>query len=210
MAKIDNSTYKQIKKSRQLTKEGKYDKGHYGHWKHYRNIRILFASLLLIVILASVFLSLLIFHTKKTAFIIIACVMAIPFARNVTDIIMIIKAHPLSEESYNELENIFKDTGKKLLYDIMITETDGAVYIPCLYLGANNIIAYAPDYKDSKAREKIKNYINGANLATGLNYRIFVTERQDTFIKEVKKVNSNSSNADEDIKMKEAVLSMGI
>ena len=211
MSNIDNSTYKQIKKSRKLSEEGRYDKGRYGHWKHYRNMRILVAAILLLAIAASVVLSLAVFHTKKTVFIVIACLLAIPFARNITDIIMVLKAKSLERSVYEKMEAVSQEAGVRLLYDIMITETDGAVYIPCMLIASNNIIAFTPDYSDTKAREKIKTYISGANTAAGLNFRIFVTEREDTFIKEIKKVNIHEGiPSEDDIRMKQTILSMGI
>ena len=49
-------------------------------------------------ILVDVIFSLIFFQTKKTLFVVIACVMAIPFAKNLIGYLMIIKYQPLDEE----------------------------------------------------------------------------------------------------------------
>ena len=122
--KIDTSTYKEItkaKKQKERNKNvGKYAKGTYGHSKKYRIYRLIFAAILLVLILADVLFSVLVFHTRKTVYIIIACILAIPFARNVVDVIMTFKARPLSKEEYEkELKfkphkygEIYKELGK--------------------------------------------------------------------------------------------------
>ena len=88
MSKIDTSTYKQIKKERKLKNKKYYDKGEYGHSKRYKNIRMAFTLVLFMLILTDVVFSLIIFQTRKTLFVIIGCVMAIPFARNLIDFFM--------------------------------------------------------------------------------------------------------------------------
>ena len=144
MSKIDTSTYKQIKKERKLKNKKYYDKGEYGHSKRYKNIRMAFTLVLFMLILTDVVFSLIIFQTRKTLFVIIGCVMAIPFARNLIDFFMALKADPLIKEEYEKVDALSKESGRKFLYDITITETEGVVYIPALAIYNNNIIAYTP------------------------------------------------------------------
>ena len=209
MSKIDTSTYKQIKKERKLKNKKYYDKGEYGHSKRYKNIRMTFTLVLFMLILTDVVFSLIIFQTRKTLFVIIGCVMAIPFARNLIDFFMSLKADPLSKEEYEKVAALSQESGRKILYDITITETEGVVYIPALAIYNNNIIAYTPKVTKPKDREKIKDYINEVN-SEGDNYRIFVTEKFATFSKEIGKLRDASSETlerDEYITLK--LLSMG-
>ena len=83
------------------------------------------------------------------------------------------------------------------------------VYIPCLTVYNNNIIAYVPDSKDTKEREKIRSFIAPVN-DEGTNYRIFVTEKEGTFEKEIKKLrDADAETVLEDKKIIERLLSMG-
>ena len=212
--KIDTSTYKEItkaKKQKERNKNvGKYAKGTYGHSKKYRIYRLIFAAILLVLILADVLFSVLVFHTRKTVYIIIACILAIPFARNVVDVIMTFKARPLSKEEYEKTKELSEKTNKPLLYDVSITQEEGMYYVPCMAVYNNNIICYTPEIKDAKIRERIKGYLGAVNT-DDINYRIFITEKYQTFEKEISKLREADAETraiDEDIEY--SILSMGI
>ena len=85
-----------------------YEKGKYGHIKCYRLRRIIIGSIILACILADLFISLHVLHTRKTLFLVAACVIAIPLARNIVDLIMTIKIKPLKREIYEKVYDIFK------------------------------------------------------------------------------------------------------
>ena len=157
MKKIDDSTYKAIKYEKKAGKRSlAKDSGCYGHVKGRRNSRLIIAIILLLMIISDVLFSVMIFHTRKTWLIIIACILSIPFARNLIDFFMCLRCKPLSKEEYEEVEQIARDTGKKLTYDVSITDEDGLIFIPTLMLMNNNIIAYTPGVKDTKEKEKNK------------------------------------------------------
>ena len=192
------------------TKKRNYSKGNYGHSKHYRNKRLIMALFILILIVSDVVFSIMVFHTRKTLFVIVACVLSIPFARNVIDVFMSLKAKPLSMEEYEKTVNLSKEIEAQLLYDITVTESDGVVYIPCLTVYNNSIICYTPDEKEVKKREKIKKYISEVNDFSKTNYRIFVTEKYSTFSKELKKLHEPDKTTQKtDKKVTDNLLSMG-
>ena len=210
MDKIDNSTYLQIKKDKKQKNRSAKGKGMYGHSKHYRNSRLIMVIFILALIVSDVVFSIVVFHTRKTLFVIVACVLSIPFARNLIDLFMSFKAKPLDLDEYKETQEISKLTEISLLYDITITDTDGIVYIPCLAVYNNNIICYTPDEKTAKDREKIKKYISDVNNISKTNYRIFVTEKRETFKKELRKLHApDDATAKSDEKVMENLLGMG-
>ena len=192
------------------SKKKNYSKGKYGHSKHYRNIRLAVALFLLVLIVSDVVFSIMVFHTRKTLFVVVACILSIPFARNVIDVFMALKAKPLSKKEYEETQELSDKTGVGLLYDITVTETEGVIYVPCLAVYNNSIICYTPDEKDTKKREKIKQYISEVNQLSGTNYRIFVTEKYSTFSKEIKKLHEpDKATMKTDKKVTEKLLGMG-
>lgn len=209
MGKIDNSTYKAIKKDKKNKGMKTYEKGKYGHSKHHRNFKISMTVGLLLLILLDVIFSLLVFHTRKTIFVILACVLSIPFARNIIDVFMSLKATPLSEDEYKKTCELSENSDIKLYYDISVTEEEGMFYIPCAAVCNNNIICYTPNIADTKKREKLKGYLNELNTEE-YNFRIFLTEKYSTFEKEIKKLkNPEGSQADLDREVLEKLLSMG-
>ena len=209
MGKIDNSTYKAIKKDKKNKDTKTYGRGKYGHSKHHRNLKISMAVGLLLLILLDVIFSLVVFHTRKTVFVIVACVLSLPFARNVIDIFMSLKAAPLSEEEYQKTNELSENTGIHLYYDISVTEEEGMYYIPCAAVCNNNIICYTPNITDTKMREKLKGYVNEINTDE-INVRVFLTEKYSTFEKEIKKLkNPDGTQAALDREVLEKLLSMG-
>ncbi|MBR6404188.1 MAG: hypothetical protein IKS48_12445 [Eubacterium sp.] len=218
MTKIDNSTFKAIKKDKKdkeyISKVSTFDKGHYGHSRKYKNTKMMMVLVLFLFILADVMISLILFQTRKTWFIVFGCIMAIPFARNLIDFIMALKAEPLEGEEYETVSGIEEETGKCFLYDISITDTDGVVYIPCMMVCNNNIVAFVPKVKEASGREKIKKYIGNANTLESfsgtMNFRIVVTENIKTFEKEVRKIKlPDKENKKYDNEMRDRILSMG-
>ena len=202
---IDKSTYKEIVRDKKAGKS--YSKGEYGHSKYYRNIRIVYIIVLLMLILMDVIISQIVFHTRKTPFIIIACILAIPFARNIIDLIMSIKATPLSKDEYDKIYDLSRDLGFRFYYDISITDEDGMVYIPCVSIRGNNIIAYTPDIKSARDRERLKKYI--MNVSTeDISPRIVVTDKYTTFEKEVNKLRDSAMDRSDSILL-DRLLSMG-
>ena len=218
MTKIDNSTFKAIKKDKKekdkIKKSSLGDKGCYGHSKKYKNTKMILVLIIFAFILTDVMISLILFQTRKTWFIVFGCVLSIPFARNLIDFVMALNAEPLGEEDYKNVLELGKETGKDFLYDISITDTDGLVYIPCMMVCNNNIAAFVPNAKESAMREKIKKYISNANTLEGfdntMNFRVVVTENIKTFEKEVRKIKlPDAQEKKYDDEMKDRILSMG-
>ena len=109
-----------------MKKKKDYSKGKYGHSKHYRNKRLFMTLLILAFIVFDVVFSLVVFHTRKTLFVIVACIMSIPFARNLIDLFMTLKAKPLDKESYMETVKLSEETGVPLE---RITKNGGESYL---------------------------------------------------------------------------------
>ena len=213
MGKIDTSTYKAIKKDKKIKGMKTYEKGKYGHSKHYRNLKLSMTIGLLLRGVLDVIFSILVFHTRKTVFVIVACVLSIPFARNIIDLFMSMKASPLDKEEYHKTNELSEKTGVPLYYDISVTEEEGMYYIPCAAVCSNNIICFTPNIPETKKREKLKEYLNEINTDE-YSYRIFLTEKYSTFEKEIKKLKVSSDKEDDkqkniDREVLEKFLSMG-
>ena len=212
MNKIDDTTYKMIKEDRKQShkKRSGKNKGSYGYIKKRKLSRLIITFAIFLVILADVLFSLIIFQTRKTWFIIIACVMSIPFARNLIDYVMCLRCHPLDKDTYEEVEGLFKDSGRPVYYDISITDEDGLVFIPAAVIYNNNIIAFTPDKKETSEREKIKKYISMIKEKE-LSPRIVVTDNINTLKKEVFRIKEieKQESLNLDTEIRESLFDMG-
>ncbi|MBO4864773.1 MAG: hypothetical protein J5517_10425 [Eubacterium sp.] len=215
MSKIDNSTYKAIKRERSwdnsfLSHIGEPEKGTYGRIKKRMIIRLVMVLLLLAVIVADVLISVLVFKTRKTWFVIIACVMSIPFARNLIDLFMTIKCKPLDKDLQEKVEAIGAETGRRIDYDLTITDEDGVVFLPAVCVYNNNVIAFTPDEKDAKKRERVKSFMGMLNSDPEISCRIFVTENINTFKKELARIREADEAAlTSDEYIRETLFSLG-
>ena len=60
----------------------------------------------------------------------------------------------------------------------------------------NNIIAFTPDEKDAKKREKIKKYVGMVNDSGENQCRIVVTDNINTFKKEISRIKDAEGSSD--------------
>lgn len=129
------------------------EKGNYGYAKKLKRRRLLLMMICFIFILVDVIISLIFFQTKKTLFVVIGCVMAIPFAKNLIGYLMIIRYEPLSEEEYREAEEIAKEKEMAMAYDISVTASEGILFYPCVAVYNNNVIGLLQAGQNQKKKD---------------------------------------------------------
>ena len=176
----------------------KIEKGQYGYIKAYRKKRLIIALICLALIVALLVACFLIFETRKTWLAIIACVIAIPFARNVTDIIMSMRVKPLSQKQYEKVNEETRwlrqeeyDGEIGMVYDLSLTRSEGIGFIPCAYIMNNNVIIFSPKDNTAKEKEKLEKYADMVNEDKNISCRIVTTNKLDSFVKEIKKIKVN-------------------
>lgn len=162
-------------------------KGHYGHIKRYKNIRLIIIFACFAFILADVLLSLIMFLTRRTLFIIVAAIMSIPFAKNFANYLLCFKCNPLTQEEYEKAEDIGKKHDINLLYDISITD-DSIRFFPTVAIVNNNIIAYHPEAKDNGRQKEAVKYLENVNAELKDKVRICVVSSFERFDKELGRI----------------------
>lgn len=188
-----------------------YEKGKYGHIKYYRLRRIIIGSIILACILADLFISLHVLHTRKTLFLVAACVIAIPFARNIVDLIMTIKIKPLKREEYEKVHEISKSSKIPFLYDITITDTDGVEFYPVVSIYNNNVVAFSRSAMDTPSTRRAERFMADINEDARSKARIVICSDLKKFEKEVKKLSAPKDDKQPfyDKKMREKLITMG-
>lgn len=179
-------------------------KGHYGHLKRYKNIRLLMIFVCFAFILADVLLSLIMFQTRRTLFIIIATIMSIPFAKNFANYLLCFKCNPLKQDEYERAEKIAKKHDINLLYDISITD-DGILFFPTVAIVNNNIIAYHPESKDNARQKEAVKYLENVNSELKDKARICVVDSFERLDKELGRIcpeKEDSLDRDKDLRIR--------
>lgn len=186
------------------------NKGHYGHLKRYKNIRLLIIFACFAFILADVLMSLILFQTRRTLFIILAAVMSIPFAKNFANYLLCFKCNPLTEDEYEKAEKIGEKHDIKLLYDISVTD-DTILFFPMAAIVNNNIIAYHPEAKDNARMKEAVKYLENVNTELKDKARICVVDSFERFDKELGRIcPQKEESLDRDKKLRTILLRLGL
>lgn len=184
------------------------NKGSYGYLKRYRRRQLLLMFLIACFIIADVVISLLVFKTRKTWFIVLGTVMSIPFARNMVNYIMIIKAKALSKEEYEKAEELSEKYHFVMAYDISVTGSEGLIFYPCLTVFNNNIIAYVPAESDKNSRAA--SYLKKCHT-DDLKPRVCIVDSFEKFEKEISKIKvPKESQKKEDLRIAAKILTLGL
>ncbi len=94
-------------------------KGNFGYIESARKFAIMRTAISLLACLALFLIGLLIHHSNKNAFSIIAAVGCIPAGLSAVNMIMYLKAHPCSKEAYDKIES--HRGGLLIRYDLEMT-----------------------------------------------------------------------------------------
>ena len=121
-------------------KKKKPDKGEYGYAARYKNRRIIITLICFCCILVDVLVGLIMFQTRATLFTVIACVMSLPFAKNLIGYIMVVKFRPLTEGQYERTERLGEDHDCLICYDISVSDSEKMRFFPCVAICGNNVI----------------------------------------------------------------------
>ncbi len=106
------------------------EKGQHGYMnRHKRNVLISIIVLGLFVI-AGVFFTVAMFDTRKTVFIVIPILVALPLAKQLVAYIMCAGFKELTKDEYAKLEKLSYFGDPSLVYDVSISRYEGIVYFP--------------------------------------------------------------------------------
>ena len=147
-------------------------KGNYGYARGQKRLRLILMLVCFLFILTDVLISLIFFQTKKTLFVVIACVIAIPFAKNLIGYLMLIKFEPLSEEDYKEAEAI---SDVIMAYDISVTDTNGVLFYPCVAVYNNNVIGLLQQGQNQKKKDAVE-YLKKVQERVSTKPRVIVVD----------------------------------
>ena len=126
------------------------DKGCYGHINEYKKKRLTAALICLAVIAAFVIITFAVFHTRKSVFTILACVMAIPFAERMIGYAIVYNYRSLPEDIYKKINE--SKYSKEFLYDVTVSDGEKIHYYPCIFLSLEGVAVFDTDVSDKEKR----------------------------------------------------------
>lgn len=176
----------------------KYKKGEYGYIDSYKKskliITLIFALMISFIIITMLFM----FGTTQRVMVIFAILLVLPFSKFLIGYLMCAAFNPLDKKLYDKLSSETKDCPGNLLYDVVITCTEGMKFYQSMYICNSRIYAFITDKKFSDNKKDYEKWIKDCISGTKFSYSIKLFDDLDEYIK---KVNSVSSANDKDEKI---------
>ena len=118
------------------------EKGQHGYMnRHKRNVLISIIVLGLFVI-AGVFFTVVMFDTRKSIFIVIPILVALPLAKQLVAYIMCAGFRELSDEEYSKLKKLSYFEDPSVVYDVSVSRYEGIVYFPAAVIRDGRMLFY--------------------------------------------------------------------
>ncbi len=184
-------------------------KGNYGYARSLKKRRLLLMFACFFFILADVIISLVFFQTKKTLFVVLACIMAIPFAKNLIGYLMVIRYQPLTEEEYREAEAMAAERDTTFAYDISVTAPEGVLFYPCVAIYNNNVIGLLQAGQNVKKKDAVE-YLKMVQEGPPTKPRVVVVESLKDMKRELDRLSPpKEDQIGADIKIAERLMELG-
>ena len=171
------------------------EKGQHGYMnRHKRNVLISIIVLGLFVI-AGVFFTVAMFDTRKTVFIVIPILVALPLAKQLVAYIMCAGFKELTKDEYAKLEKLSYFGDPSLVYDVSISRYEGIVYFPAAVIRDGRMLFY---YNGGYGKKIITEA-----LADQKKYVVIIATDIDGFVAKAEKIKAPSDEfvgADEKIR----------
>ena len=176
----------------------KYKKGEYGYMDSYKKSRLIisliFAAMISFIVITMLFM----FGSTQRIMVIFAILLVLPFSKFLIGYIMCSTFKPLSKERYEKLSGETKDATGNMLYDVVITRTEGMKFYQSMYICNSRIYAFTDDKRFSDNKKSYETWIKECINGTKFDYTIKVFSDLDEYIK---KVNSVSAANDKIVKI---------
>lgn len=176
----------------------KYKKGEYGYMDSYKKSRLIisliFATMISFIVITMLFM----FGSTQRIMVIFAILLVLPFSKFLIGYIMCSTFKPLSKERYEKLSGETKEATGNMLYDVVITRTEGMKFYQSMYICNSRIYAFTDDKRFSDNKKSYETWIKECINGTKFDYTIKVFSDLDEYIK---KVNSVSAANDKIVKI---------
>lgn len=189
------------------------EKGQHGYMnRHKRNVLISIIVLGLFVI-AGVFFTVVMFDTRKSIFIVIPILVALPLAKQIVAYIMCAGFKELNDEEYSKLKEISYFNEKSLVYDVSVSRYEGIVYFPVAVVRDGRMLFYYNGGFGKKIKDELalKKIITDSFADQKKQYVVIITTDIDSFVAKAEKIKKSSEEfIASDEKIRNRLFELGI
>lgn len=172
----------------------KLQKGDYGYLEKYKKNKLLgVLTLGLMIIFIVVTVIIMLGDTKRVA-IVFAILLSLPFAKTLIAYIMVANFKPLTKTQHKEFVEDIQGDKLNILYDVVIVQYEGMKFYQLLLVKNGRVYAYtnSKDYKSNK--KDYEKWISNAYSASKYEYKVFLTDDLNAYIKKIKSISEPNDN----------------
>lgn len=177
------------------------EKGSFGYFDKKKKITLIATMISFLIVAAIYAAGVLIYHTNKSIFTVIAALLVLPAAKMFVSFLVIAGYHSLPKEQQNELSFLIKECeNSQILYDILLASEERALIAGTIVILEEHIFMYSSSKKtDVQAVENyIKKILKDCSYASVKMYTDF--EQMKKEIRDVKNTRSEKQNNSNDNK----------
>lgn len=178
-----------MSKNKENVQKPRYDKGDFGYLNNHKKKQLIAASVSMLMVVIICVTGIILYHSQKTIFAVMAALAALPAAKLLVGYLVIMPYNSTGEAVREKLEAVRGDNAyDRILYDVVLSSKDKAMCAGVIFIKNGKILGYTDHYKKilQKNAKKNKSNKNNAKKQEGKAISLTDIEKHLKFI-----VNSN-------------------
>lgn len=189
------------------------NKGQHGYMNQYKRNLLISIIILGLFVIAGVVFTIIIFDTRKSIFIIIPILIALPLAKQLVAYLLCANFKELTNEEYEKLKKLEYFNEPSITYDISISRYEGIIYFPVAVIRDGRMLFYYNGAFGKKISDEneLKKIIQASFEGQKKNYVIIISTDIDDFVAKARKINApNDDFVCSDEKIRNRLFELGL
>lgn len=184
----------------------KLEKGDYGYLAQFKKKRTIITGILLIAMAAVIGFGYWRYHTMKTIFTVIGILFAMPLAKVLSGLLVVLPFRTLLPVKKNEIEQrLTADLKEQMLWDMALSSQEKVRYFPCVIFSDQTVLVLYEEEKKQEVKEAEKYFRNLLKNNCHRAELIMVT-KEEAFLKKAAQLDWKIGKQEEAKRIKETIL----
>lgn len=139
-------------------KTQKPDKGEFGYLNYHKKRQLILSALSMVMVAIICLTGIILYHSQKTIFAVMAALAALPAAKLLVGYIVIMPYTSISEQVREKLNIVRGDNAyDKIIYDVVLSSKDKAMFAGVVFIKNGKVFGYTDQYKKLTKKSSKKN-----------------------------------------------------
>lgn len=155
-----------MSKNKEKVQKPRYSKGDFGYLNNHKKRRLLSASLSMLMVVVICMTGIILYHSQKTIFAVMAALAALPAAKLLVGYLVLMPYHSTDEAVRERLESVRGDNAyARILYDVVLSSSEKAMYAGVIFIKNGKIFGYTDYYKKNSNKNAKKQDSKAVSLS---------------------------------------------